>query len=1097
MKTRLFIAACIALHIWGCSNGEHENEADAKADFVIGETAKGACDDKELPNNTRTILSKYCADCHGPNSGKLGGFGTVLDAKAMTIGDNALVKAGKVAESRLFTKLKAAGGNMPLSADDLSKDEVDTLRDWINCGAESWDEECTRKFISNEEMHKIMADDLSSLAAEERKNIRYITLTHLYNACVNRDQLDIYRTGISKLVNSLSWTKGIFKPVPVGKFGTIYRINLSLYGWLPGQTSEKGMWELIEKAYPYGFKVEKGIDNDFSEVVSQTKTNTPYVHADWFANRAGKPPLYHALLNLPLTDTELEKDFLSVDVLSNIKKTEQGNKNASTRVIRAAVQDSGVSNHNRMIERHKSKYGWYWKSYDFAGSVGKQDLEQNPLGPNETPVTFEHDGGEMIFTLPNGLDGYLVTNAASCRIDVAPTAIVSDPKSQDKAVRPGSSCMGCHYKGKIPAADFVRDSITSKKQQFITEHGQKAFQAVLNLYPPKKEFSAAINQEQQDFLKQLALAGVDPSKDEPVSALANSFEDQLDKVKIAATLGIDPKEIENFLKFDAVASSLIGSVRKDGETIPRDKFCTYFSAILNQKNGTFAGYTPLADVKVCQPPKDVAGCLQNECLKDADCNSKDECTVGSCNIQKGCVFTPIAKICDDGNQCTTDKCITGTPKKCTHTPTPNASCNADNNVCTKFDSCSDSGVCKAGEQKVCPKPVNPCEKQKCDSKIGCAVDILPNGTSCPGGLCHSGKCVLAAKQISAGDLFTCAVTLNDTVVCWGLNKFGQLGNGSKVLNTSVPVHVKGLTNVESVSAGVSHACAIKKDKTLWCWGFNNYGQLSVGSNKGSPIPVNIPSMKVNQVGIGNSHTCALNTTGSVYCWGDNSYGQLGTDTKVLKNSHKPVLASSGIEQIALGPQHSCAIQSSNGVSCWGRNQYGQLGNGSKDDTHITYKWKNLALPTFIDAGYLNTCAIKSNSSLYCWGSNIHGKLGVGSTKAGEVLTHVLATAVPTDVTDVSIGRHHVCVKTKKNKFHCWGSNKDGQVGFNPQFIHKKEFLFPLAMGSGKQISTRNSHTCAIMDDKTVKCWGFNSLGQIGHGKTGGSVIGPVHVLPPK
>ena len=108
------------------------------------------------------------------------------------------------------------------------------------------------------------------------------------------------------------------------------------------------------------------------------------------------------------------------------------------RVWRAGTNNSGVSNHNRVIERHSSQHGAYWKSYDFAGSVGTQNIFNHPL-------SFTHDGGEVIFNLPNGLQGYYVTNASGFRLDDAPISIVSNPAASDPTVRNGLSCFGLPY----------------------------------------------------------------------------------------------------------------------------------------------------------------------------------------------------------------------------------------------------------------------------------------------------------------------------------------------------------------------------------------------------------------------------------------------------------------------------------------------------------------------------------------------------------------------------------------------------------------------------------------------------------------------------
>ena len=172
------------------------------------------------------------------------------------------------------------------------------------------------------------------------------------------------------------------------------------------------------------------------------QADIPSVHVDWFVAQASLPPLYHDLLSLPLTDRELETR-LEVDVIRNLLNA------PGVRVWRAGTNNSGVSNNNRVIERHTSRYGAYWKSYDFAGSVGTQNIFTHPL-------SFTHDGGEVIFNLPNGLQAYYVTNASGFRLDDAPINIVSNPAASDPTVRNGLSCFGCHTEGMKTFEDEVR-----------------------------------------------------------------------------------------------------------------------------------------------------------------------------------------------------------------------------------------------------------------------------------------------------------------------------------------------------------------------------------------------------------------------------------------------------------------------------------------------------------------------------------------------------------------------------------------------------------------------------------------------------------------
>ena len=203
--------------------------------------------------------------------------------------------------------------------------------------------------------------------------------------------------------------------------------------------------------YPYHIAFDapeqSALKEQLGRLQREMKSDIPSVHVDWFVAQASLPPLYHDLLSLPLTDRELETR-LEVDVIQNLRNA------PGVRVWRAGTNNSGVSNNNRVIERHTSRYGAYWKSYDFAGSVGTQNIFTHPL-------SFTHDGGEVIFNLPNGLQAYYVTNASGFRLDDAPISIVSNPAASDPTVRNGLSCFGCHTEGMKTFEDEVRVVIES------------------------------------------------------------------------------------------------------------------------------------------------------------------------------------------------------------------------------------------------------------------------------------------------------------------------------------------------------------------------------------------------------------------------------------------------------------------------------------------------------------------------------------------------------------------------------------------------------------------------------------------------------------
>ena len=306
-----------------------------------------------LAEQAFTVFEKHCLDCHGE-------FGSYTDAllirRANLILDRAVIRKQPDA-SELYLRLLGdtnTGSQMPLGRDPLDSEAIATIRRWIEAGAADWEAipKPKRHFITTEAMLKSIQTHLTSLTAFDRSFGRYFTLTHLYNAGASDDNLRAYRNALSKLVNSLSWGSQIIKPTPIDREETIFYIDLRHYEW----DIKSNKWHKIEQAYPYGMQLKS---STYTTLCQETNCELPFVRADWFIATASLPPLYHEILDLPKTDKELETQ-LEVDVSENIKNA------PGVRVWRAGFSESGVSVNNRIVERHKSRYGAYWKSYDFA-----------------------------------------------------------------------------------------------------------------------------------------------------------------------------------------------------------------------------------------------------------------------------------------------------------------------------------------------------------------------------------------------------------------------------------------------------------------------------------------------------------------------------------------------------------------------------------------------------------------------------------------------------------------------------------------------------------------------------------------------------------
>ncbi len=185
--------------------------------------------------------------------------------------------------------------------------------------------------------------------------------------------------------------------------------------------------------------------------------------------------------------------------------------------------------------------------------------------------------------------------------------------------------------------------------------------------------------------------------------------------------------------------------------------------------------------------------------------------------------------------------------------------------------------------------------------------------------------------IAVGGNHSCALTDGGAVKCWGANADGQIGDTTKA-NRSSPSTVSGLeSGVRALDAGLSSSCAVTGVGTVLCWGSNKWGQLGDGgtTNRSAPVAVAGLPAGVQDVTVGGTHACVLTEAGGLLCWGGNSSGQLGDGTTQERQLPVPVTGlTAGVGAVSAGSLHTCAV-SGNDVTCWGNNQYGQIGDGVK------------------------------------------------------------------------------------------------------------------------------------------------------------------------
>ena len=532
---------------------------------------------EDLAQQASAIFQQNCLNCHGAS----GSFKEALLIDRNALVDTKTVIPGNPENSEFYKRLLGPtenGPQMPLNLPPLSPEAVETIARWIATGAPDWDVQHNINFITTDTILNTIRNHLKSLDPFDRPSARYFTMTHLYNAGESPETLSDYRIALSKLVNSLSWKFEITNPIPIDEAQTIFHIDLRRYEWNNITTD---VWAQIEQAYPYNIafdpEIQAGLLEKLTHLQTETGSTVPFVHVDWFLATASLPPLYHDILGLPQTDRVLEAE-LEVNVASNIRNA------PGIDVWRAGFNDSGVSSNNRVVERHTSRYGAYWKSYDFAGSVGSQNIFTHPLD-------FTHDGGEIIFNLPNGLQAYFLVDANGSRLNDAPIDIVSNPAASDPTVRNGLSCIGCHTQGMKKFEDSMHAAIEQDDNPPYNK------EQALRLYPEQSVLNELLQKDTIRFQQALEKIGGPFADDasrqrffkrhenEPIQRFHEAFQAPLNASHAAAAVGL---ETEAFLTQIHEKQSLknlgLQTLTDVNGTVKRDAWTSNFDDMISALN---------------------------------------------------------------------------------------------------------------------------------------------------------------------------------------------------------------------------------------------------------------------------------------------------------------------------------------------------------------------------------------------------------------------------------------------------------------------------------------------------------------------------------
>ena len=369
-------------------------------------------------------------------------------------------------------------------------------------------------------------------------------------------------------------------------------------------------------------------------------------------------------------------------------------------------------------------------------------------------------------------------------------------------------------------------------------------------------------------------------------------------------------------------------------------------------------------------------------------------------------------------------------------------------------------------------------------------------------------------SMALGEAGTCAVMWQDEdnrVACWGYH--GILGRGADVTSDSnVALIIPDFTDVYRLAAGSFHMCATKEDRSLWCWGVNNYGELGNGSTatEYKPTPVTVINDPVEMFTAGRNFTCAVTRaeeTGAeqeIYCWGQGDRGQLGNGAFQNEVTAQEVVGlPEGVEIRGLdaGEYHACAILETNQAYCWGWNAHSQcmvLDSSQNQATPVEVYEEDSNNPLGqLSLGAHHSCLIEKDNKVKCWGGNGYGQIDAESMTSQYAQPMWPAGLEDDELLGIASGAYHSCAIMMDRTISCWGHNAAGACGSGEDNVQNSQspmsVVPPTSNTEWYRIYGGTAHTCAADSEHQVYCWGSNGYGQLGAGSAAQNQYQPVPV----
>jgi serine/threonine-protein kinase len=510
------------------------------------------------------VLAANCGQCHGPaltEQQAQAGMNYINDI-------DKLVDTGKIvplnsAASRIVQRMvrqempPVASGLPAVTEADINTvaQYIDNPRFWPDAGPSG---NCLDdgQLVDFDELFQDVNSDLARADNDDQVFFRYISLTNRFTAGQCADALEKDRQGLAKMINMLSIDTGIEVPVPVNNEETLYRIDIRDLQWdraisVEGQNFND-VWEAIAANNPYAVEF---VGDDADDAKADAATDFPIMFADQMMDVAIIGNLYYAIIDVDVNQplATFISDELGIDVVANLEDEES---------IRAGTTKSRISRQDRLVQADdiEVRGGVLWQSFDFEDDANESIFED--------PFGFAAGGTEAIFTLPNGMLGFIIADANDAIVE--DSDILLDTNQNNFRAITSVSCSNCHAQGFIPVVDEVREIALANAREIGLDRDE--VEQLEGIYVSPQEFARKVQEDSQGFYQRaLQLADLPIQGGDPVSSVFLRFDQDLRIEDVAGDLGVTPDDLdENLDLLDPVLSVL------DRGTLDRDDFTNVF-----------------------------------------------------------------------------------------------------------------------------------------------------------------------------------------------------------------------------------------------------------------------------------------------------------------------------------------------------------------------------------------------------------------------------------------------------------------------------------------------------------------------------------------